>query len=88
MIMAPPACQGMLTAAIVAASGCRFVCLRAYACGQTGASCRWVRGQMRRDRGPRHLVAMDATIEIDGLHKRFGETQALDGRRSRSVPAR
>jgi hypothetical protein len=22
---------------------------------------------------------MDATIEIDGLHKRFGETQALDG---------
>jgi ABC-type sugar transport system ATPase subunit len=22
---------------------------------------------------------MDATIKIDGLHKRFGETQALDG---------
>jgi ABC-2 type transport system ATP-binding protein len=34
---------------------------------------------MRRDRRPRHLVAMDATIKIDGLHKRFGETQALDG---------
>src|ERR1700728_17965 len=70
---------GMLTAAIVAASGCRVVCLRAYARGETAASCRWVRGQMRRDRRPRHLVAMDATIKIDGLHKRFGETQALDG---------
>jgi hypothetical protein len=58
----------MLTAAIVAAPGCRVVCLRAY-----------TRGQMRCGRGPRHLVAMDATIKIDGLHKRFGETQALDG---------
>ena len=25
------------------------------------------------------FAAMDATIKIDGLHKRFGETQALDG---------
>jgi ABC-2 type transport system ATP-binding protein len=58
----------MLTAAIVAASGCRVVCLRAYTCGQ-----------MRRDCGPRHLVAMDATIKVDGLHKRFAKTQALNG---------
>jgi hypothetical protein len=34
---------------------------------------------MRRDCGPRHLVAMDATNEIDGLHKRFGSTQEPDG---------
>jgi hypothetical protein len=50
----------MLTAAIVAAAGSRVVCLRAYAHGRTAAPCRWVGGQMRRDRGPRHLVAMDA----------------------------
>ena len=60
----------MLPAAIVAASGCRVVCLRAYARGRTAAPCSWVRGQMRRDCGPRHLVAMDATIKIDGLHER------------------
>jgi ABC-type sugar transport system ATPase subunit len=29
--------------------------------------------------GLRHLVAMNATIEIDGLRKRFGPVQALDG---------
>jgi hypothetical protein len=34
---------------------------------------------MRRDCELRHLVAMDATIKIDGLHKRFGETRALAG---------
>jgi len=34
---------------------------------------------MRCVPGLRHLVAMDATIEIDGLRKRFGPVQALDG---------
>jgi ABC-2 type transport system ATP-binding protein len=34
---------------------------------------------MRHAPGLRHLVTMDATIEIDGLRKRFGPTQALDG---------
>jgi ABC-2 type transport system ATP-binding protein len=34
---------------------------------------------MRRGAELRHLVAMDAIIEIDGLRKRFGATQALDG---------
>jgi hypothetical protein len=34
---------------------------------------------MRRAPGPRHRVAMEAIIEIDGLRKRFGSTQALDG---------
>ena len=34
---------------------------------------------MRRAPGLRHLGAMNATIEIDGLRKRFGSTQALDG---------
>ena len=29
--------------------------------------------------GLRHLGAMNASIEIDGLRKRFGSTQALDG---------
>src|SRR5580658_933677 len=50
------------------------VCLRA-----TAARCRLVRGPTRRGPGLRHLVAMNATIEIDGLRKRFGSTQALDG---------
>jgi ABC-2 type transport system ATP-binding protein len=40
---------------------------------------KWARGQTRRGPGLRHLVAMNATIEIDGLRKRFGSTQALDG---------
>ena len=34
---------------------------------------------MRHAPGLRHLLPMDATIEIDGLRKRFGSTQALDG---------
>ncbi len=34
---------------------------------------------MRRAPGLRHLLPMNATIEIDGLHKRFGPAQALDG---------
>ncbi len=34
---------------------------------------------MRRSPGLRHLVAMNASIEIDGLRKRFGPTRALDG---------
>jgi ABC-2 type transport system ATP-binding protein len=50
------------------------VCLRADA-----APCRWVCGQTRRAPGLRHLVAMNASIEIDGLRKRFGPVQALDG---------
>src|SRR5579875_2154578 len=45
----------------------------------TAAPRRWVRGPMRRPRGPRHLLPMNATIEIHGLRKRFGSTQALDG---------
>src|ERR1700683_5624821 len=40
---------------------------------------RWARGQTRRGPRLRHLVAMNASIEIDGLRKRFGSTQALDG---------
>src|ERR1700728_4447992 len=40
---------------------------------------RWVRGPMRRVPGSRHLLPMNATIEIDGLRKRFGPVQALDG---------
>ena len=34
---------------------------------------------MWRASGLRHLLPMNATIEIDGLHKRFGPAQALDG---------
>jgi ABC-2 type transport system ATP-binding protein len=34
---------------------------------------------MRRVPGPRHLLPMTASIEIDGLRKRFGSAQALDG---------
>ena len=34
---------------------------------------------MRHARGLRHLVTMNASIEIDGLRKRFGPVQALDG---------
>src|ERR1700728_136147 len=68
----------MLTA-IVAAWSCRVVCPRAYTCGQTAALCRWACGQTRRGPRLRHLVAMNASIEIDGLRKRFGSTQALDG---------
>src|SRR5258708_23390188 len=45
----------------------------------TAAPCRWARGQMRRAPGLRHLHPMNPTIEIDGLRKRFGSTQALDG---------
>jgi ABC-2 type transport system ATP-binding protein len=69
----------MLVAAIVVTLCGRFVCLRAYACGQTAAPCRWVRGQTRRGPVLRHLLPMNATIEIDGLRKRFGPVQALDG---------
>ena len=68
----------MLTA-IVTAVRCRVVCPRAYARGLTAAPRRWVRGQTRRAPGLRHLLPMNATIEIDGLRKRFGSTQALDG---------
>jgi ABC-2 type transport system ATP-binding protein len=69
----------MLPAAIVAAPPGRGVCPQAYARGQTAALCRWGRGEMRRARGLRHLVTMNASIEIDGLRKRFGAVQALDG---------
>src|ERR1700729_1948501 len=75
----------MLTA-IVAAWSCRVVCPRAYACGQTAAPCRWACGQTRRGPGLRHLVAMNASIEIDGLRKRFGPVQALDGMTFRVGP--
>jgi ABC-2 type transport system ATP-binding protein len=68
----------MLTAIVTAWPGLG-VGPRAYARGQTAAPCRWVRGQTRRGPGLRHLGAMNATIEIDGLRKRFGSTQALDG---------
>jgi len=34
---------------------------------------------MRRAAGLRHLHPMNATIEIDGLRKRCGPVQALDG---------
>lgn len=43
---------------------------------------------MRRDPGSRHLVGMDATNEIDGLHKRLGSTQALDGMTFSARPGR
>jgi ABC-2 type transport system ATP-binding protein len=68
----------MLTA-IVTAVRCQVVCPRAYALGQPAAPYRWVRGQTRHAPGLRHLVAMNASIEIDGLRKRFGPVQALDG---------
>ena len=68
----------MLTA-IVTARPCRVVCLRVYAWRQTAAPYRWVRGQTRRAPQLRHLFAMNPSIEIDGLRKRFGSTQALDG---------
>jgi ABC-2 type transport system ATP-binding protein len=66
-------------AGIVAARSGLVVCLRAYGCRQTAARRRWVRGQTRRAPGLRHLLPMNATIEIDGLRKRFGSVQALDG---------
>ena len=68
----------MLTAIVTALRG-RVVCPRAYARGLTAAPCRWARGQTRRAPGLRHLLPMNATIEIDGLRKRFGSMQALDG---------
>ncbi len=69
----------MLMAAIVTAPGHRIICLRAYARGLPRLRARGVCGPMRRAPGLRHLLPMNATIKIDGLHKRFGETQALDG---------
>jgi len=68
----------MLTA-IVTAVRCQVICPSAYARGQTAAPYRWVRGQTRHVPGLRHLLPMNASIEIDGLRKRFGPVQALDG---------
>ena len=68
----------MLTA-IVTAVRCRVICPRAYSRGQPAAPYRWVRGQTRHVPWLRHLLPMNASIEIDGLRKRFGSTQALDG---------
>jgi ABC-2 type transport system ATP-binding protein len=78
----------MLMAASVAALPGRVVCLRAYARRQTVAPCRCARGQTRRAPGLRHLLPMNATIEIDGLRKRFGPVQALDGMTFTVVPGR
>jgi len=58
----------MLMAAIVTAGPGGVIGLRAYG-----------RGQTRRGPALRHLLPMNATIEIDGLRKRFGPVQALDG---------
>ena len=69
----------MLMAAIVTALGRRIICPQAYACGLLRHRADGVRGPMRRAPGLRHLLPMNATIEIDGLRKRFGPTQALDG---------
>jgi ABC-2 type transport system ATP-binding protein len=69
----------MLTAGIVTALPGHVVCPQAYAPQATPAPCRCAPGQMRRAAGLRHLVTMNATIEIDGLRKRFGPVQALDG---------
>jgi len=68
----------MLTA-IVTAVRCQVICPSAYARGQTAAPYRWVRGQTRHVPALRHLLPMNANIEIDGLRKRFGPVQALDG---------
>src|SRR5580704_5720369 len=66
-----------------------------YACGHTPAGirpqayvapCRCARGQTRRGPGLRHLLPMNASIEIDGLRKRFGPVQALDGMTFRVRP--
>src|ERR1700683_2799164 len=69
----------MLTATILAAVRRRVVCLRAYACGLTPAPCEMCQRAAAVRPRLRHLFPMDATIEIDGLRKRFGPTQALNG---------
>ena len=57
---------------------CRVVCPRAYPPGSCGTAQMGPRADAARP-GLRHLLPMNATIEIDGLHKRFGSVQALDG---------
>src|SRR3984957_7983958 len=69
----------MLVAAIVTASRRPVVCLQAYPRRAIAAPFRWGRGQMRRPPRLRHLHPMNPTIELDGLRKRFGSAQALDG---------
>jgi ABC-2 type transport system ATP-binding protein len=68
----------MLTA-IVTAVRCVVVCPQAYAGGPLWRQANGPAGRRgaHSDRGI--FVAMDATIEIDGLRKRFGSAQALDG---------
>jgi ABC-type multidrug transport system fused ATPase/permease subunit len=68
----------MLTAGTVTALPGHVVSPRAYP-RAIPAPCRCARGPMRRAPWLRHLLSLDASIEIDGLRKRFGSTQALDG---------
>ena len=66
-------------AAIVTVVRRLVVCPQAYDRGLLPHRAQGARGPMRRAPAPRDLVAMEATIEIDGLRKRFGSTQALVG---------
>src|SRR5579872_1708435 len=69
----------MVLAAIVTAVPRRVVCPRAYAWWLSRHPANVPAGRRAEPPDSGIFVLMDATIEIDGLHKRFGSTQALDG---------
>jgi ABC-2 type transport system ATP-binding protein len=69
----------MLLAAIVTAVPRRVVCPRVYAWWLPRHRANVPAGRRAEPLDSGIFVPMDPTIEIDGLHKRFGSTQALDG---------
>src|SRR5579859_8123972 len=69
----------MLLAAIVTAVPRRVVCPRAYAWWLPRHPANVPAGRCAEPPDSGIFIPMDATIEIDGLRKRFGSTQALDG---------
>src|SRR5579859_3200711 len=69
----------MLTARIVITMPGHVVCLRAYISQATPAGTDVPTGRCGAPPGCGTVCPMNATIEIDGLRKRFGATQALNG---------
>src|SRR5487761_223558 len=69
----------MLTARIVITMPAHVVCLRAYTSEATPGGTDVPTGRCAAPPGCGTFCPMNATIEIDGLRKRFGPVQALDG---------
>jgi ABC-type multidrug transport system fused ATPase/permease subunit len=69
----------MLLAAIVTASRRQVVCPRAYAWWLPCHPADVPAGRCAEPPDSGIFIPMDATIEIDGLRKRFRSTRALDG---------